>query len=342
MALLEQTLGLVTAKCGPDHPNTLSARDSLTEAYFSVGRRDEATALAAQTLQLKKSKLGEAHPSTLETMYHLADHLLGAGQQEQALPLLEKTVELRKITLGPDHPDTMSAMDVLSKLHADRHEYAAAAALLLNVSEHRPLDAWTWYRLGLMHVVSGEKEAYQRSCHELLSRYLEGAEPPFPGWELVWCCKLAPIGEEDALQVERLARESYAAAPDHQRARHELAHALYRAGKFAESLEHLQALWDSDVPGRVWSGVWLAIVHARMGNARNRRGTSTCPLKPARRHPGRLVRTPRWSTSFFDAKRNRSWILHKRSQTSHLPVTETSRFAREDDTTHNPSLRRRR
>jgi hypothetical protein len=78
---------------------------------------------------------------------------------------------------------------------------------------------------------------------------------------------LAPIGEEDALQVERLARESYAAAPDHQRARHELACALYRAGKFAESVEHLQALWDNDVPGRVWSGVWLAMVHARMGNA---------------------------------------------------------------------------
>ena len=41
---------------------------------------------------------------------------------------------------------------------------------------------------------------------------------------------------------------------------------LYRAGKIDESLEHLQALWESDTSIRVWSGVWLAMAHARLGH----------------------------------------------------------------------------
>ena len=294
-----------------------------------------------KTLQLKKSKLGEAHPSTLETMYELADHLLGAGQQEQALPLLEKTVELRKITLGPDHPDTISAMDVLSNLHADRHEYAAATALLLNVSEHRPLAAGIWYRLGLMHVASGEKEAYQpaaTNCSVVTWKVLSH-HSPVGNWHgaASW-----PRSAKKTLQVERLARESYAAAPDDQRARHELALPCTVQGNSPSRWSTCRRCGTTTCPVASGPGSgWPWSTH-EWGMRRNRRGTSTCPLKPARRRPGRLVRTPRWSTSFCDAKRKRSWRPRRRSQTSHRPVTETNRFTREDDTTHNPSLRRRR
>jgi hypothetical protein len=115
-------------------------------------------------------------------------------------------------------------------------------------------------------LASGDQEGYQRGCHELIRRYVEAAAPPFPGLELAWCCKMGPIGDEDAQQVERVAREAYAAAPDNPRARSELACALYRAGKIDESLEHTQALWDSEVTNRVWSGVWLALAHARLGH----------------------------------------------------------------------------
>lgn len=117
-----------------------------------------------------------------------------------------------------------------------------------------------------MRLARGDIEAYQDGCHELLRRYLESAEPPFPGWELAWCCKLAPLRDQDIQQVERLARESFAAAPDDVRARHELACILCRAGKFAESLEHQCVVREKSPKYSPWLGIWMSMAHLRLGN----------------------------------------------------------------------------
>jgi hypothetical protein len=42
---------------------------------------------------------------------------------------------------------------------------------------------------------------------------------------------------------------------------------LFRAGNYAESLENLQVLWDNDVPLRAFSGFWLSMTYAKLGNA---------------------------------------------------------------------------
>ena len=220
----------------------------------------------AEAMELMKSVLGADHVQTLECMASLAGNYLRAGRRDEALALCEQLVELSTNTLGPAHPNTLASERLLSFICVELRQYAQTQRVLERMLESRPLDATTWCHLGLVRLASGDQEGYQRGCHELIRRYGEAAAPPFPGWELAWCCKMGPIGEEDAQQVERVAREAYAAAADNSRARSELACALYRAGKIDESLEHLQALWESDVPARVWSGVWLAMAHARLGH----------------------------------------------------------------------------
>jgi len=264
--LEEQTLELKKTKLGLDHPDTLLGMSNLAAGYLTIGRLDEALALGEQTLALSRSKFGEDHPRTLVVMGHLANCYQTAKRLDEALPLLERAVELRKIKLGSDHLETLGSMNLLAGFYAQRSQYSLAEVLLRQVLEVKPLDAWAWCHLGLVRLESGDLEAYQRGCHELLARYLASAAPPFPGWELAWCCKMAPIGDDDMQQVERLARESFAAAPKDQRARHELACILYRAGKFAESIEHQRVVWDENRKMRAWTGIWLSMAHAQLGD----------------------------------------------------------------------------
>ena len=50
---------------GPDHPDTLNARNSLAAAYQAAGRVAEAIPLFEQTLVGRERLLGPDHPDTL-------------------------------------------------------------------------------------------------------------------------------------------------------------------------------------------------------------------------------------------------------------------------------------
>jgi serine/threonine protein kinase/tetratricopeptide (TPR) repeat protein len=227
--------------------------------------RSEQETIAAYRATLKTHPNGASRHNELARL--LANSVdIASRDAEQARQHAVQAMELMKSKQGLSHPDTFQAMDVLSALHAEREEYSEAAKLLLNVLEQKPLDAFTWYRLGLMRLASGDKEGYERGCQDLISRYLAIDDPPIAGWEVSWCCKMSPISGESTQQFVRLARESYAAEPDSNRVRNELACALYRAGSFAESLEHLNALSEDDSL-RLWNAVWASMAHARLGNA---------------------------------------------------------------------------
>jgi serine/threonine protein kinase/tetratricopeptide (TPR) repeat protein len=312
VTLQEQTLELKKAKLGPDHPETLLGMDNLAAGYFATGRLDEALALSTRALPLMKSKLGEDHPYTLYAMHQLAGYYRTAGRLEEALPLLERTVELRKTKLGSDHPETLASMARLAGLYAQQSKYSLADALLLQVLEVKPLDAFFWCYLGLVRLESGDVEAYQRGCHELLTRYLSSAAPPFPGWELAWCCKMAPIRDEDMQQVERLARESFAAAPKNLRARHELACVLYRAGKFAESLEHQRVVWDKNPKIRSWTGIWLSMAHSKLGNAEEAKKSLQLAVEASKQF---LWLDAYWSIEYELLRREAEALLQQPSQT---------------------------
>ena len=65
---------------GPDHPDTLTSRDNLANAYRAAGRTDEAISLHEQALAARERVLGPDHPDTLNSRNNLAPAYQAAGR----------------------------------------------------------------------------------------------------------------------------------------------------------------------------------------------------------------------------------------------------------------------
>jgi tetratricopeptide (TPR) repeat protein len=119
LRLREETLALMKARLGPDHPVTLTTLNDLALSYQALGRHAEALKLREETLALRKAKLGADHPDTLASMNDLADSYDALGRQAEALKLREATLALRRAKLGPEHPDTLLTMVNLANSYVD-------------------------------------------------------------------------------------------------------------------------------------------------------------------------------------------------------------------------------
>jgi eukaryotic-like serine/threonine-protein kinase len=110
LKLHEETLALMKARFGPDHPLTLMSVMGLADSYNALGGHQAAVRLYEETLARMKAKLGPDHPSTLAGMHHLADSYAALGRYQDALKLHEETLALRNAKLGPDHAETLESM----------------------------------------------------------------------------------------------------------------------------------------------------------------------------------------------------------------------------------------
>lgn len=115
---------------GPDHPDTLTARNSLGAAYQAAGRVAEAIPLYEQNLTACQRLLGADHPRTLNARSSLAVAYAAAGRPGEAIPLLKRTVAGREQVLGPDHPDTVKSRYSLASAYRDAGREAEAIPLL--------------------------------------------------------------------------------------------------------------------------------------------------------------------------------------------------------------------
>jgi tetratricopeptide (TPR) repeat protein len=85
LPLYEETLKLMKAKLGPDHPDTLTSMNNLALGYRAAGQLDKALPLLEETLKLRKAKLGPDHPDTLTSMNNLAVGLPGRRAARQGV-----------------------------------------------------------------------------------------------------------------------------------------------------------------------------------------------------------------------------------------------------------------
>jgi tRNA A-37 threonylcarbamoyl transferase component Bud32 len=115
---------------GPDHPDTLSSRNDLAEAYHDAGRIAEATTLHEATLKLFEARLGFDHPETLETRNNLAAAYWAAGRTAEAITLYESNLKLRDSRLGPGHPESLQGRNNLALAYMDAGRIAEAVTLL--------------------------------------------------------------------------------------------------------------------------------------------------------------------------------------------------------------------
>jgi RNA polymerase sigma factor (sigma-70 family) len=114
---------------GPDHPETLNARNSLAAAYEAAGRVAEAIALFEQILAVRQRQLGPDHPGNLTLQNNLATAYQDAGRVAEAIPLFERILAVRQRLLGPGHPSTLNSRGNLATAYRDAGRVAEAIPL---------------------------------------------------------------------------------------------------------------------------------------------------------------------------------------------------------------------
>ncbi|MEU4765084.1 tetratricopeptide repeat protein [Actinosynnema sp. NPDC023794] len=92
---------------GPDHPETLTARGNLANAYRAAGDSGRAIPLLEAVLADRERVLGPDHPDTSTSRNNLAYAYETAGDLGRAIPLYEAALADGVRVLGPDHPDTL-------------------------------------------------------------------------------------------------------------------------------------------------------------------------------------------------------------------------------------------
>jgi tetratricopeptide (TPR) repeat protein len=115
---------------GPDHPDSLNARNSLAAAYQAAGRAPEAIPLFEQTLVARVRLLGPDDPGTLTAQNNLAAAYQAAGRTDEAILMFRITLAAREQLLGADHPDTLRSQNSLAAAYKTAGQVGEAIPLV--------------------------------------------------------------------------------------------------------------------------------------------------------------------------------------------------------------------
>jgi NB-ARC domain/Tetratricopeptide repeat len=99
---------------GPDHPDTLTARNNLAYWRGEAGDTAGATTDLVRLLADRMRVLGPDHPDTLTTRHNLAYWRVEAGDTTGATTDLARLLADRMRVLTPDHPDTLTTRNHLA------------------------------------------------------------------------------------------------------------------------------------------------------------------------------------------------------------------------------------
>jgi hypothetical protein len=112
---------------GPDHPDTLNARDSLAAAYQAAGRVADAIPLFEYVLVARQRVLGPRDADTLTSQNNLAATYQDAGRHAEAILLFKLTLAARQRLLGADHPSTLDSQADLADAYRAADQVSDAA-----------------------------------------------------------------------------------------------------------------------------------------------------------------------------------------------------------------------
>jgi tetratricopeptide (TPR) repeat protein len=130
IAVGERLTADVERTLGPDHPDTLNARDSLAASYQTAGLIADAIPLFERTLVDRERTLGPDHPDTLTSQNKLAAAYQDAGQANEAILMFRLALAARERLLGLDHPDTLHSRTSLAAAYRDAGRVADAIPLV--------------------------------------------------------------------------------------------------------------------------------------------------------------------------------------------------------------------
>ena len=202
---------------GPDHPDTLKSRDSLSGAYESAGRLVEAIDTKKKLLPDCKRVLGPDHPDTLKSRDSLSGAYESAGRLAEAIELFERVLAERERVLGVDHPDTLNTRNNLAGAYKSVGRFGEA------------IDAWEELLLDCQRVLGADHPVTLAVLNNLAVAYKS----------------VGRFGEAIELFERVLAERERVLGVDHPdtlNTRNNLAGAYYSVGRLAEVLDAWEEL----------------------------------------------------------------------------------------------------
>ncbi len=122
---------------GRGHPDTLTARARLAEAYLVAGQVAEAVSWFRWVLTERVRVLGPDHPSAITARRDLGRALMAAAEFAEAATALERVVGDYERIRGPDRPETLAAQGELAAAYRATGRSAEAVRLYRRVLEVR-------------------------------------------------------------------------------------------------------------------------------------------------------------------------------------------------------------
>jgi tetratricopeptide (TPR) repeat protein len=242
---------------GPDHVNTVTARDRLAAAYESARKPAEAIALFKAALADRERNLGPEHAETIEARARLARAYRSAGQLADVVALYERTAADSQRLLGPGHPVTLGARASLAEAYqaAEKHGDAifAYGILLAEAERHlgagHPTTLAARSGLGAAYAASGKAKEAIAQFKRALTDHERTFGPGHPDGiaaraRLASAYRAAGKQKEAIAESERVLAEcEQARGPDHPdtiAARADLAYAYRSAGRLREAVPHYE------------------------------------------------------------------------------------------------------
>ena len=105
------------AELGPNHAQTILARDRLGAAYEAAGRPNDAVEVYQESLNERQRLLGAGHPDTVTARANLARAYRAAGRASEAVQLAERVLAESEQGRGARHPDTLTAREELGEAY---------------------------------------------------------------------------------------------------------------------------------------------------------------------------------------------------------------------------------
>ncbi len=255
---------------GKDHMSTAGLRrgmdasrqmaDDLEQAsyYLSIGELDQARPIVSHAAELMVKEPSSS--SEIWFWFELANAHMKLGEKDRALEEFTKCLAF--------DPQSSSVYIRRGAIHFEMGRYDQARADFDRAIANPAASIWVHHENALACLATGDQLAYRRACAEILKKSGETKDPD-EMWLVVWTCVLAPNSVDDYAPVLVLAHRCAKLRPHDQQSLRSVGAALFRAGRFDEALQALnasQCIPEAAQTSPAYGWYFLAMTHHGLGH----------------------------------------------------------------------------
>jgi tetratricopeptide (TPR) repeat protein len=203
------------------------------------------------------SRLVEKGPDDVDLLRRLATAHANLMKWREAIADYDRILDKQS--------DDISSRGGRARAHAELHQWDRAIADWEQVLKSKPDDSEVWYGIGLAYLGRQDVAAYRDHCRRMLEHF--GQTKDASAADLTaFLALLLPDAVLDIRPLLRLAETAHGSASDSAAYLETLGAALYRAGRYAESVERLnESASKREKGGTVWTQLFLAMAYVRLG-----------------------------------------------------------------------------